>query len=103
AGVLALAFALHNIAQGVGIAAPRTLEPTAPSWGFLGAASLIGGGPTFAGTVIGYMATSTYIYVLFLALAAGALIYVINEMFHVCRLVTSPTGPGRVIMLSFLV
>jgi len=103
AGVLVMGFALHNITEGFGIAAPLSLEPTAPSWGFLGAAGLIGGGPTFAGTVIGYMATSTYIYVLFLALAAGALIYVINEMFHVGRRVTSPAGLGWGILLGFLV
>jgi len=103
AGVLVMGFALHNITEGFGIAAPLSLEPTAPSWGFLGAAGLIGGGPTFAGTVIGYMATSTYIYVLFLALAAGALIYVINEMFHVGRRVTSAAGLGWGILLGFLV
>ena len=103
AGVLVVGFALHNVTEGFGIAAPLALEPAAPSWGFLAAAGFIGGGPTFLGTVIGYMATSTYIYVLFLALAAGALIYVISEMFHVGRRVTTPAGLGWGILAGFLV
>ncbi len=103
AGVLVIGFALHNITEGFGIAAPLSLAPSAPSWGFLAGAGLIGGGPTFVGTVIGYMATSTYIYVLFLALAAGALIYVISEMFHVGRRVTTPAGLGWGILAGFLV
>ena len=73
AGVLVVGFALHNITEGFGIAAPMTMEPKPASWGFLGLAGLIGGGPTFIGTWIGYLASSSYFYVAFLAIAAGAL------------------------------
>src|SRR5205085_12155242 len=76
AGVLVIGFALHNITEGFGIAAPMTLSETRPSWAFLGIAGLVGGGPTVVGTMIGLFATSTYPSVLFLALAAGALIHV---------------------------
>jgi ZIP family zinc transporter len=89
-GVLAIGFALHNITEGFGIAAPMTTEAKPPTWGFLGLAGLIGGGPTFIGTWIGYLAESTYFSVAFLAVAAGALIYVLNELFNLGRRITTP-------------
>jgi len=52
-----------------------------PSWAFLGLAGLIGGGPTFLGTMVGYYIISEAMSVMFLALAAGALVYIIGEMF----------------------
>jgi zinc transporter, ZIP family len=100
--VLVIGFALHNITEGFGIAAPLALDTTMPSWGFLLTAGLIGGGPTFVGTVVGYAFTSTYIYVLFLALAAGALLYVINEMFHIGRRVNSPAAMAWGLLVGFL-
>lgn len=101
-GVLAIGFALHNITEGFGIAAPLAMDAAMPSWRFLALAGLIGGGPTFLGTVMGYAFTSTSIYVLFLALAAGALLYVINEMFHIGRRVNSPVAMGWGLLLGFL-
>lgn len=100
--VLVIGFALHNVTEGFGIAAPLALDSAMPSWGFLLAAGLIGGGPTFVGTVVGYVFTSTYIYVLFLALAAGAVLYVINEMFHLGRRFNTPPVMGWGILLGFL-
>jgi ZIP family zinc transporter len=100
--ILVIGFALHNITEGFGIAAPLAADTTMPSWGFLLAAGLIGGGPTFLGTVIGYAFTSTYVYVLFLALAAGALFYVINEMFHLGRRFNSPIAMAWGLLLGFL-
>ncbi len=89
-GVLVIGFALHNITEGFGIAAPMTTDADAPSWGFLGLTGLIGGGPTFIGTWIGYLAESTYFSVAFLALAAGALVYVLNELFNLGRRIATP-------------
>ena len=100
--VLVIGFALHNITEGFGIAAPLALDTTMPSWGFLLTAGLIGGGPTFIGTVVGYAFTSIYIYVLFLALAAGALLYVINEMFHIGRRVNTPAAMAWGLLAGFL-
>ena len=100
--VLVIGFALHNITEGFGIAAPLATDAVMPSWGFLLAAGLIGGAPTFLGTVIGYVFTSTYIYVLFLALAAGALIYVVNEMFHIGRRLNSPAALAWGLLFGFL-
>jgi ZIP family zinc transporter len=101
-GVLVVGFGLHNITEGLGVAAPLASRAERPSWGFLAAAGLIGGGPTFLGTVIGYNLVSSYAYVLFLALAGGALVYVINEMFHVCRRLNTPTALATGVLLGFL-
>ncbi len=102
-GVLAIGFALHNITEGFGIAAPMTSEATPASWRFLGLAGLIGGGPTFIGSWIGYLASSTLFSVAFLALAAGALLYVLNELFHLGRRVSTPTNFAWGLLLGFLV
>jgi ZIP family zinc transporter len=100
--VLVIGFALHNVTEGFGIAAPLAAEEAMPSWRFLFTAGLIGGGPTFLGTVIGYAFTSTYVYVLFLALAAGALFYVIGEMFHLGRRFNSPIAMAWGLLFGFL-
>jgi ZIP family zinc transporter len=102
-GVLAIGFALHNITEGFGIAAPMTSEATPASWRFLALAGLIGGGPTFIGSWIGYLASSTYFSVAFLAVAAGALLYVLNELFHLGRRISTATTFAWGLLLGFLV
>lgn len=102
AGVLVVGFALHNITEGFGIAAPMTMEPKPASWAFLGLAGLIGGGPTFIGTWIGYLASSDYFYVAFLAIAAGALLYVVNELFNLGRRLSTPPAFAWGLLLGFL-
>jgi ZIP family zinc transporter len=101
-GVLVIGFGLHNITEGFGVAAPLASREERPSWAFLGAAGLIGGAPTFLGTVIGYNFVSSYAFVLFLALAGGALIYVVNEMFAVCRKLNTPPALAAGILTGFL-
>lgn len=83
AALLIVGFGLHNATEGFGIVGP--LAGTRPTWGFLGLAGLVGGGPTFLGTIVGYSFVSTPLSVLFLALAAGAILYVVGELFHVAR------------------
>ncbi len=97
-----LGFALHNITEGFGIAAPMTTDTNKASWGFLGLAGLIGGGPTFLGTWIGYLASSTYFSIAFLAVAAGALLYVLNELFNLGRKISTPTSFAWGLLLGFL-
>jgi ZIP family zinc transporter len=101
-GVLAVGFALHNITEGFGIAAPMTTETKQASWRFLGLLGLIGGGPTFIGTWIGYLASSEYFSVAFLAVAAGALLYVLNELFNLGRKLNSPPAFAWGLLLGFL-
>jgi zinc transporter, ZIP family len=48
--------------------------------GWLGLAGLIGGGPTFLGTLVGYAVTSHPLELVFYAAAGGAIIYVIGEI-----------------------
>jgi zinc transporter, ZIP family len=101
-GVLAAGFALHNITEGFGIAAPMTTETKPASWRFLGLVGLIGGGPTFIGTWIGFLASSAYFSVAFLAVAAGALLYVLNELFNLGRKLNSPPAFAWGLLLGFL-
>ena len=84
ATLLIIGFGLHNTTEGFGIAAPLTAG-SRPSWRFLGLAGLIGGGPTFLGTMLGYGVRSDAIFVLFLALAAGSIFYVIAELLYAGR------------------
>lgn len=101
-GVLAAGFALHNITEGFGIAAPMTTDTKQASWGFLALAGLIGGGPTFIGTWIGYLAHSDYFAVAFLAVAAGALLYVLNELFNLGRRISTPPTFAWGLLFGFL-
>src|SRR5450432_302408 len=84
ATILIIGFALHNTTEGFGIAAPLT-SGDRPSWRFLALAGLIGGGPTFVGTILGYSVYSEALFVLFLALAAGSIFYVVAELLNVGR------------------
>ena len=83
ATVLIVGFALHNATEGFGIVGP--LGGVTPSWGWLGLAGLIGGGPTFVGTMVGYSVTSHPLEVIFYAVAGGAIIYVIGEIWNGMR------------------
>src|SRR5712692_4442305 len=101
AGVLVIGFALHNVTEGFGIAAPLATDTTPAPWSFLATAGLIGGGPTFVGTLLGYLASSTYVYVLFLALAAGAILYVLNELFALGKRLNTPAAMGWGLLAGF--
>jgi ZIP family zinc transporter len=83
--VLIIGFALHNATEGFGIVGPMSGEAERPSWGFLGLMGLIGGGPTFVGTVIGQAWVSEALQVAFFAVAAGSILYVVIQLFEVCR------------------
>jgi ZIP family zinc transporter len=85
AALLIVGFALHNATEGFGIVGPLAAAEVRASWGWLALAGLVGGGPTLLGTVIGISLTSSYLYVGCLALAAGALLYVIGELLPLGR------------------
>jgi ZIP family zinc transporter len=87
--VLIIGFGLHNATEGFGIVAPLSGEPVRPSWRFLLLLGLIGGGPTFVGTLIGQTWTSESLSILFLALAAGSILYVVLELVNVNRRMAS--------------
>lgn len=83
--VLIIGFGLHNATEGFGIVAPLSGDKDPPSWGFLGMLGLIGGGPTFVGTLVGQSWVSETVSVAFLALAAGSILYVVVELIAICR------------------
>ena len=83
ATVLIIGFALHNATEGFGIVGP--LGDVRPSWGWIGLAGLIGGGPTFLGSMVGYAVTSHPLELLFYAAAGGAILYVIGEVWNGMR------------------
>jgi zinc transporter, ZIP family len=83
ATVLIIGFALHNATEGFGIVGP--LGDVRPSWRWIGLAGLIGGGPTFVGSMVGYSVTSHPLELAFYAAAGGAILYVIGEVWNGMR------------------
>jgi ZIP family zinc transporter len=83
--LLIIGFGLHNATEGFGIVAPLAAAGTRPSWGTLGLLGLIGGGPTFLGTVVGQRFTNDIVSIAFLGLAAGSILYVVIELLAVGR------------------
>ena len=81
--VLIIGFALHNATEGFGIVGPMSGEAERPSWGYLALLGLIGGGPTFVGTVIGQAWVSEALQVAFFAVAAGSILYVVIQLLGV--------------------
>jgi ZIP family zinc transporter len=99
--LLIVGFGLHNATEGFGIVGPL-MGQGQPSWKFLGLAGLIGGGPTFLGTIVGTFFVSDAMSVLFLALAAGALIYILGELFHLQQPSGTRFSSGWGILAGFL-
>src|SRR4051795_11162435 len=89
--VLIIGFGLHNATEGLGICAPLAGDREQPSWRFLALLGLIGGGPTFIGTVIGQAWVNESVMIIFFALAAGSILYVVMELLNVGRVLASKT------------
>jgi ZIP family zinc transporter len=83
--LLIIGFGLHNATEGFGIVAPLAVSGSRPGWGHLALLGLIGGGPTFLGTVVGQRFTNDTVSIAFLALAAGSILYVVIELLAVGR------------------
>jgi ZIP family zinc transporter len=83
ATVLIVGFALHNTTEGFGIVGP--LGNVRPSWSWLALAGLIGGGPVFLGSIVGYNVTSEPLELGFYGVAGGAILYVIGEVWNGMR------------------
>jgi ZIP family zinc transporter len=98
--VLIIGFGLHNMTEGFGIAGPLTGQPV--SWKFVALLGLIGGGPTFLGTVVGIVFNSPQVFILFLALAAGAIIYVVVELLGVAKRFKAPEIVMWGLLMGFL-
>src|SRR4051812_7433040 len=83
ATVLIVGFALHNATEGFGIVGP--LGDVRPTWRWLIVAGIVGGGPVFLGAIVGYNVTSEPLELLFYAVSAGAILYVIGEIWGAMR------------------
>src|SRR5437763_11217518 len=78
--LLIIGFGLHNATEGFGIVAPMSAEAVRPSWLFLLGLGVIGGGPTFVGTIVGQSFVNDTMFIAFLALAAGSILYVVLQL-----------------------
>jgi ZIP family zinc transporter len=83
ATVLIIGFAIHNATEGFGIVGP--LGDVRPSWSWLALAGLVGGGPVFLGAMLGYSVNSEVLELGFYAVSAGAILYVIGEVWGAMR------------------
>jgi len=100
ATILIIGFGLHNMTEGFGISAPLA---GSASWAFVGLAGLIGGGPTFLGTAVGMVFHNQVIYVLFLSLAAGSIIYVLSQLLPMLRRAPIPEVAMAGLVLGFAI
>ena len=76
---LIIGFMIHNVTEGLGIAAPIA-EGQRVSLGRLGALTLIAGAPAIAGAWIGGFVANDVVGVLFFGLAVGAALQVVVEV-----------------------
>jgi ZIP family zinc transporter len=97
--LLVIGFGAHNATEGFGIAGPLAGLIRRPTARFLALAGLVGGGPTFVGTVVGSLWTSVFTYVLFLSLAGGAILYVSMLMYNSGRKQTT----NQILMIGIFV
>ena len=96
--VLVIGFALHNTTEGFGIVGPVVQRGGRLTWGRLLTFAALGGGPTFVGTILGSLWTSSYLSVAVLAMAGGALLYVIKELLAAGR-----KEPKQALMMGAIV
>ena len=68
-----------------------------PSGKYLALLGVIGGAPTFFGTIVGQAWTSEALSVLFLALAAGSILYVVLQLVKVMQ------RAGHAVLVSWMV
>ena len=97
--ILIIGFGAHNTTEGFGIAGPLTGILKKPNAKFLAKVGLIGGGPTFVGTMLGSLWISDVAYILFLSMAGGALVYVSMLMYNTGRRQTT----NNVLMVGIFV
>ena len=77
---LIVGFMIHNVTEGLGIAAPVAEGGTRPSLSRLSVLAVVAGAPAILGAWLGGYTTSDVLGVLFFALAAGAAFQVVVEV-----------------------
>ena len=71
---------VHNVTEGLGIAAPAAEEKRAPGIGRLVVLALVAGAPTILGAWLGGFVTNDVLGVVFFGAAAGAALQVVVEV-----------------------
>ncbi|WP_353647700.1 zinc permease [Nakamurella sp. A5-74] len=100
--LLVIGFAAHNATEGFGIVGPTAGEPIRPSWKLLLMLGIIGGGPTFLGTLIGQSYVSDTLNIAFLATAAGSILYVILQLAVVAARAAKPILLSTALLGGFI-
>ncbi|MFD8388276.1 ZIP family metal transporter [Streptomyces sp. NPDC059680] len=100
--LLIIGFGLHNATEGFGIVAPLAAEGERPTWTNLFRLGLIGGGPTFLGTLVGQHLVNDTLSIAFLGLAAGSILYVVIELLAVARKANLKTLTTWCVLLGLL-
>jgi ZIP family zinc transporter len=103
ATLLVIGFGLHNSTEGFGIVAPLAAAGERPSWGRLLLLGLIGGGPTFIGTLVGQSLVNDTVSVAFLGLAAGSILFVVIELLAVARRTASKEQTAGFVAIGMLI
>ncbi len=78
ATVLIFGFAVHNVSEGIAIVSP--ISRSQVDLRTLALLGLLAGGPTIIGTLIGIYVFSNALSIIFFAIAAGAILYVVIEI-----------------------
>ena len=99
---LIIGFGLHNATEGFGICGPLSGAGIVPSWRLLGLLGLIGGAPTFLGTVVGQAWASDAMSFVFFTIAGGSILYVVQELFAVNRKHGHPVLVAWLLMAGIL-
>ena len=99
---LIIGFGLHNATEGFGICGPLSGAGIVPSWRLIALLGLIGGGPTFLGTVVGQAWTSDALSVIFFTIAGGSILYVVQELFAVNRKYGNPVLVAWLLVVGVL-
>jgi len=71
-------------------------------WRLLGLRGLIGGLPTFLGTILGQAWTSDAVSVVFFTVAGGSILYVVRELFAVNRRYGNPVLTTWLLLVGVL-
>jgi zinc transporter, ZIP family len=99
---LIIGFGLHNATEGFGICGPMSGAGIVPSWRLLALLGVIGGLPTFLGTVVGQAWASDAVSVVFFTVAGGSILYVVRELFAVNRRYGHPVLVSWLLLVGIL-
>ncbi|MDG6938974.1 MAG: zinc permease, partial [Nitrososphaerota archaeon] len=80
---------MHNSTEGFGIVAPLMSSVSDVPWLFLFRMGLVGGVPTIIGTIAGFFVVNNIMYVLLMSTAAGAILFVVLQLYGVGRTLKS--------------